>query len=354
MNIDIQSHTLHFKRPAGTSRGVYHQHRVWYVILRNADNPMHIGVGECAPLPHLSREYSPLFERDLQRFARQWQEQGKWSDEVKQYPSVLMGFETAWLHYRRQSLRLWDTPFAAGEQGIRINGLIWMGSEAYMREQIAQKLDAGFRCLKLKIGAIDFEQETELLRSIRKSFSPSVLELRVDANGAFAPQEALEKLKRLSDFQIHSIEQPIAASQWLDMQRIVELSPIPVALDEELIGIYSPEQKRELLASVRPHYIILKPTLHGAFSGAAEWIAIATELGIGWWATSALESNVGLNAVAQWCSTYPNAMPQGLGTGALYTNNVQLPLFVQGEHLFCKVEDTFPQQDFFAIGKTSV
>ena len=209
-----------------------------------------------------------------------------------------------------------------------------MGSYTHMLSQIEAKMQAGFRCIKLKIGAINFEEELSLLKMIRRHFSAKEIELRVDANGAFSPAEALEKLKRLSELDLHSIEQPIRAGQWDSMARLSQLSPLPIALDEELIGVHSTSRKKELLETIHPQYIILKPSLHGGLRGSQEWIAAASQLGIGWWITSALESNIGLNAIAQWCATLHNPLPQGLGTGALFTDNIPMPLEVRGDELW--------------------
>lgn len=229
---------------------------------------------------------------------------------------------------------MWDTAFSRGETGIPINGLIWMGDFNKMLAQIETKMNAGFRCIKLKIGAINFEEELALLRHIRAHFSSNEIELRVDANGAFAPVDAMEKLKRLSELDLHSIEQPIRAGQWEEMARLTSESPLPIALDEELIGCNTPVEKRKLLSVIRPQYIILKPSLHGGISGGNEWIAEARRQHIGWWITSALESNIGLNAIAQWCATFDNPLPQGLGTGLLFTDNVEMPLEIRKDCLW--------------------
>jgi o-succinylbenzoate synthase len=338
-NVKIKPYTLHFKRPAGTSRGVYLDHAVWYVVLRSVVDPDHVGIGECAPLFDLSCDYDENYEKRLKQFAKELEENGEIDYEtLKEFPSVLFGFETALRHFEAKSLRLWDTPFSQGKEGIPINGLIWMGDFDYMYRQIEAKLEGGFRCVKLKIGAIEFDKEISLLRHIRQHFSSDIIELRVDANGAFSPEDALEKLKRLSEFELHSIEQPIRQGQWREMQRLVQTSPIPIALDEEMIGVNQTDTKKELLETIMPQYIILKPTLHGGFRGVEEWIGLANSLGIGWWITSALESNVGLNAIAQWCSTLNNSLPQGLGTGGLYTNNIDLPLRIEGDCLWAKID----------------
>lgn len=331
----IIPYTLHFKRPAGTSRGVYRDHKVWYVIVSSVSEPEKWGIGECAPLYDLSPDYHDGYEQDLRHFCAKLETEGCLDIEsLRPYPSILFGLETALRHLEQSSFRLWDTPFSRGEKGIPINGLIWMGDYSYMLEQIEAKMQQGFRCIKLKIGAIYFEKELELLQYIRKHYSADKVTLRVDANGAFSPSDALEKLRRLSELHLHSIEQPIRAGQWEAMAELTSLTPLPIALDEELIGVNGKEDKKQLLVSIKPQYIILKPTLHGGISGCNEWIALAESMNISWWITSALESNIGLNAIAQWCATFGNTLPQGLGTGTLYTNNVDMPLEIKGDCLW--------------------
>lgn len=332
--IHIEPRTLHFKQPAGTSRGVYTTRRVWYLHLTSDSQPGREGIGECAPLPNLSCDDLPHYEQLLSSLCQEAARSGIDYKRLRPYPSILFGLETAFHHFERGTVSLWDTPFSRGEQGIPINGLIWMGSYTQMLAQIEAKMQAGFRCIKLKIGAINFEEELSLLKMIRRHFSAKEIELRVDANGAFSPAEALEKLKRLSELDLHSIEQPIRAGQWDSMARLSQLSPLPIALDEELIGVHSTSRKKELLETIHPQYIILKPSLHGGLRGSQEWIAAASQLGIGWWITSALESNIGLNAIAQWCATLHNPLPQGLGTGALFTDNIPMPLEVRGDELW--------------------
>ena len=333
--IEIEPKTLHFKQPAGTSRGVYTTRQVWYLHLTSEEQPGREGIGECAPLPKLSCDDLPDYEEILFRACQDFEQKG-WIDKeaLRPYPSVLFGLETALRHFERGDIRLWDTSFSRGEQGIPINGLIWMGSYEMMLKQIESKMQTGFRCIKLKIGAIHFEEELALLKFIRHHFSSKEVELRVDANGAFSPTDALDKLKRLAELDLHSIEQPIRAGQWEDMAKLVAETPLPIALDEELIGIYSLKEKRQMLEYIRPQYIILKPSLHGALCGSEEWIREAEQLHIGWWITSALESNIGLNAIAQWCATFNNPCPQGLGTGALFTDNIPMPLDVRKDCLW--------------------
>lgn len=333
--IKIVHRRLHFKQPAGTSRGSYTTRDVWYLHLTSDKYPDRVGIGECAPLPKLSCDDMQGYESVLAHICNEVTEQGGFSVEsLRDYPSILFGLETAFRHLERGCFELWDTPFSRGEVGIPINGLIWMGDYKKMLEQIEAKMAVGFRCIKLKIGAINFEEELALLRFIRSHFSAKEVELRVDANGAFAPADAMEKLKRLAELDLHSIEQPIRAGQWEDMARLTAETPLPIALDEELIGINIPERKQCLLDSVHPQYIILKPSLHGGMAGGNEWIREAEKRNIGWWITSALESNIGLNAIAHWCATFNNPLPQGLGTGALFTNNVDMPLEVRKDSLW--------------------
>ena len=333
--IKIVPRRLHFKQPAGTSRGSYTTRDVWYLHLTSDKYPDRVGIGECAPLPKLSCDDMQGYESVLAHICNEVTEQGGFSVEsLRDYPSILFGLETAFRHLERGCFELWDTPFSRGEVGIPINGLIWMGDYKKMLEQIEAKMAVGFRCIKLKIGAINFEEELALLRFIRSHFSAKEVELRVDANGAFAPADAMEKLKRLAELDLHSIEQPIRAGQWEDMARLTAETPLPIALDEELIGINIPERKQCLLDSVHPQYIILKPSLHGGMAGGNEWIREAEKRNIGWWITSALESNIGLNAIAHWSATFNNPLPQGLGTGALFTNNVDMPLEVRKDSLW--------------------
>lgn len=334
--IDIELRLLHFKQPAGTSRGVYLTRKIWYLHLSSPDYPGREGVGECAPLPQLSCDDLPDYEKILRNVCDDFEQRGGVINynALRDYPSMLFGLETALRHFERGDIALWDTPFSQGREGIRINGLIWMGSYEEMYDRIAEKIESGFRCIKLKIGAIDFEKELSLLRFIRSRFPKEKIELRVDANGAFSPDDALPKLQRLAELELHSIEQPVKAGQWDVMARLTASTPLPIALDEELIGCNTPEDKHRLLEHIRPQYIILKPSLHGGIKGSQEWIAEAEKAGIGWWITSALESNIGLNAIAQWCATLGNTMPQGLGTGALFTDNVALPLKISGDCLW--------------------
>ena len=304
-----------------------HQKETYFLVIKSADG---IGVGECGVFRGLSCDDRPDYEEKLVWLCEHihWGFE-KLYPELIAFPSIQFGLEQAFLSLKaKNSFELFPSEFSRGKDHISINGLIWMGDEQFMKEQISEKLQAGFTTLKMKIGAIDFRTELDILQSIRKDYSPSQLELRVDANGAFTEKDAMSKLRQLATFEIHSIEQPVKAGQWELMTDLCKVSPIPIALDEELIGILHTEEKRAMLKKIQPQFIILKPSLIGGFQGSKDWIEIAEDLGIGWWITSALESNIGLNAIAQFCYTLNNDMPQGLGTGSLFDNNIDSPLFV--------------------------
>ncbi|APY07333.1 o-succinylbenzoate synthase [Winogradskyella sp. J14-2] len=328
MQATYHKYTLNFKRPSGTSRGVMTTKETWFIIVKSENKT---GVGECGILRGLSVDDRPDYEEKL-----------KWVckninlgletlvSELVELPSIQFGIEMAFKSLESEAqFNLFPSQFTQGQDTIPINGLVWMGDEDFMRQQVKEKIEAGFNCIKLKIGAINFQTELDILKSIRKEFSISDIELRVDANGAFQPKEALEKLKRLSEYQLHSIEQPIKPKQYEDMAKLCEVTPLPIALDEELIGVFLEEKKLDILQTIKPQYIILKPSLIGGYSGSLQWIRNAEDLNIKWWITSALESNVGLNAIAQWTYTLNNTMPQGLGTGSLFTNNFASPLTVK-------------------------
>lgn len=335
MTFSIQEKLLHFKQPAGTSRGVYITRRIW---LLTVEHDGRTAIGECAPLPQLSCDDIPDYEAVLRRFCDIIEATGSIPyDEMRNYPSMLFGVETALAQLSRTDGLLYDTPFSHGEEGIPINGLVWMGTHDEMLSRLKEKLALGFRCVKLKIGAIDFAKELDLIQHIRKHFSREEVELRVDANGGFTPDVALERLQELARYDIHSIEQPIMAHQWSEMEQLCKLSPLPIALDEELIGVNSTDEKIRLLDTIKPQYIILKPSLHGGVAGTREWIALANERGIGSWITSALESNIGLNAIAQLAADIYGpqiTMPQGLGTGMLFTDNIPMPLEIRNDCLW--------------------
>ena len=328
MKATFHNYNLNFKRPSGTSRGVMTTKETWFISLTKDGKT---GVGECGILRGLSVDDRPDFEVKLQWACKNIHlGLENLLEALTEFPSIQFGLETAFKSLEsKTSFELFPSQFTSGMENIPINGLVWMGDEAFMRSQIKAKIKAGFNCIKLKIGAIDFQTELNILKSIRKEFSVSDIELRVDANGAFKPADALEKLKQLSDFQLHSIEQPIQPKQFDAMASLCESSPLAIALDEELIGVFDALEKKSILKTINPQYIILKPSLVGGFNGSAAWIAIANANEIKWWITSALESNVGLNAIAQWTYTLGNMMPQGLGTGGLYTNNFDSPLTIK-------------------------
>ncbi|WP_031428857.1 o-succinylbenzoate synthase [Flavimarina sp. Hel_I_48] len=333
MKASYKKYILDFKRPSGTSRGVLTQKETWFIKIEENGKT---GYGECGILRGLSMDDRPDYEEKLS-WACTHIDRGLTDlySELTDFPSIQFGLEMAFLSLEADNpFVLFPSAFTRGEEGIAINGLIWMGESAFMQEQITEKLAAGFDCIKMKIGAIDFDAEIDLLKGIRNQFSTEKITLRVDANGAFAPENALQKLKILADLGLHSIEQPIKQKQIEAMAQLCKHTPLPIALDEELIGITEFTEKKALLECIKPQYIILKPSLIGGFRGSEEWISIAEDLGIGWWITSALESNMGLNAIAQFTHTKKTTIPQGLGTGGLFANNVSSPLTINNGQLF--------------------
>ena len=313
--------------PSGTSRGILKTKETWFLCVKKDGKS---GIGECGLFRGLSIDDRPDYEDKLKWVCNNI---GIGLDRLLaktiDFPSIQIGIEQAFLSLHSSSpFKLFTSDFTESNKAITINGLIWMGDRQFMKAQIKDRISQGFNCIKMKIGAIDFQSEIELLASIRKEFSIKDIELRVDANGAFQSYEALEKLKILSSYDLHSIEQPIKQGQLQEMALLCEQSPLPIALDEELIGVFGVTKKKELLQIINPQYIILKPSLVGGFKGSLEWIDLANDFGIEWWVTSALESNVGLNAIAQWTATLKNSLPQGLGTGSLFTNNFECPLKV--------------------------
>ncbi len=337
MKATYHKYILNFKRPSGTSRGVMNEKETWFIVLEHQGKK---GIGECGILRGLSIDDRPDYEAKLQWTCANIH-LGKdllW-EALLEFPSIQFGVEMAFQSLLSETpFLLFPSDFTNGEKSIPINGLVWMGTEAFMKEQIEEKLADGFKCIKLKIGAIDFDKELELLRSIRQYFSPEQIEIRVDANGAFDSKIALSKLNQLTEFKLHSIEQPIQKNNTDSMAELCKNTPFPIALDEELIGVFKVAEKEDLLIKIKPQYIILKPSFVGGFRGTQEWISLAEKLNIGWWITSALESNIGLNAIAQWTFLQHNILPQGLGTGALYTNNFDCPLIVSNGQLWYKKE----------------
>lgn len=369
--IEISERTLHFKQPAGTSRGVYTTRHSYYLTLTSDEMPGIEGVGECATLPDLSCDAKPEYEMTLRQVCQMVEQMGRIPyDMIRAYPSITFGLETAFASFFDAAKKfleivpaevassssemlkqkgvsvpvgmenltdLFDSPFGRGEEGITINGLVWMGTYEEMLARLEEKLQAGFHCVKLKIGAIDFFKELDLIKRIRDVYTKEQVELRVDANGGFLPENAMSQLEALAKYDIHSIEQPIKQHQWPKMAQLCRETPLPIALDEELIGVNVRSMKQALLDTVRPQYIILKPSLHGGIYGCNEWIELANQRGIGSWITSALESNIGLNAIAHYAAKVYGSnvkMPQGLGTGQLFTDNIPMPLEIRGDKLF--------------------
>lgn len=347
MKAHFKKYELHFKRPATTSRGTYKTRTVWFLMLE--ENGV-TGVGECAPLPGLSSETPEEVEQLLKKICTDPRKFIQHPESTQHISSVHFGLETAVQDLQNGGRQiLFPSDFTEGKAGIPINGLIWMGDSEFMLQQIQDKIGAGFHCIKLKIGSLDFDKELQILESIREKYDARQITLRVDANGAFQPDEAIKKLNILAQFDIHSIEQPIAAGQWKALAAVCKESPIPVALDEELIGIHSRQEKEKLLETVRPQFLVLKPSLHGGFSGCSEWIDLTEQRSVGWWITSYLESNIGLNAIAQWAFHKNAKAHQGLGTGGLFTDNIPSPLVTRGEELWFNPVKKFQfPQNFFA------
>lgn len=350
MNISLSHRTLHFRRPARTSRGEYLTHDAIIITMRDEEG-QRIGLGECAPLPDLSHDRDAYTRMsDVARLIEEALDNPDYVEVLRPYPALLFALESSMYDYQQNPL-LYDTPFARSEVGIPMNGLVWMAGYDDMMAQVKEKLRRGFRCIKLKIGAIDWEEELELIRTIRSRFSSHTLELRVDANGAWDVAEAEEKMTALAQYDIHSIEQPIAACRWNEMARLCRQQDryasegrkhLPIALDEELIGLNHMEEKRVMLETVRPQYIVVKPTLHGGMTGAMEWVSEARKRGIASWMTSALESNIGLRNVALLTARIygPHiTMAQGLGTGLLYTDNIEMDLELRRDRMWrCRVD----------------
>jgi O-succinylbenzoate synthase len=331
-----KKYLLQFKQPSGTSRGVLTEKPTYFIQIWNDESPYVIGIGECSILKGLSIDDVENYEEKLADVCRNInnyiEDRGT---KLAAFPSIIFGIETALKDFENGGKRiLFPSEFTEGIEGISINGLIWMGSIGFMKEQLRSKVEEGFRCIKIKIGAIEFEEELKFLISMRKEYPENYFEIRLDANGAFSIAEVREKMRRLSKYKIHSIEQPIKQGNRSEMTQLCRDSPVPIALDEELIGVNSYEEKEKLVSEVKPKYLILKPSLLGGYKHCEEWIEIANKYNAGWWVTSALESNIGLNAIAQWAFTLNNKLPQGLGTGQLYTNNIASPLLIEDTKLW--------------------
>jgi o-succinylbenzoate synthase len=326
MKAHFKKHTLIFKNPSGTSRGVLLKKDSWFLILSKDRKS---GIGECSILKGLSYDDHPDFEKTLAMLCNQIT-RGETLLDLTSWPAIKMGYEMALLSLKGiHSYELFPSFFTKGSKSIPINGLVWMGSYDFMKQQIDALLSKGFNCIKIKIGALDFNEELRLIAQLRKRYDAKTISIRVDANGAFLFSEALSKLQKLSAFRLHSIEQPIATKQWENMAFLCKKTPIPIALDEELIGVFSKALQIQMLDQICPQYLVFKPTLLGGFSSTLQWLSLAKEKGIDWWITSALESNIGLNAIAQFTFLKNISLPQGLGTGSLFTNNIESPLVIK-------------------------
>ncbi len=330
LEASAKKYTLFFKQPGGTSRGVLTSKDSWFISIYKKDEPQIKGIGECSIIKDLSIDDRPDFEQKLIDICNDINNYQYWLDEgLFDFPSIRFGVESAIRDLSQGGSRLlFPSLFTEGNDVIPINGLVWMGDYQTMRGRIIDKIETGYSCIKVKIGAINFEDELKLLKLIRSDFTENDIELRLDANGAFSPDEALDKISSLSKFNIHSIEQPIKPHQWEKMAKVCESSPIPIALDEEMIGVYDREDIKQMLEVIRPNYLILKPSFLGGFMQSNIFIEEAENRNIDWWVTSALESNIGLNAIAQWTYTLENSLPQGLGTGQLFSNNIPSPLSI--------------------------
>lgn len=332
MRLAYAPYILKFKHPAGTSRGILKEKPTFFIKVFDESAPERFGIGECSVFPGLSPEANGSYGYKLIELLANMG-LGRETD-LSRHSSILFGLEQALRDFAGGCRHLYfPSDFTKGIGSIEINGLVWMGDFDEMIERIDEKVSNGFKCIKLKIGAIDWRKEVEMLEYIRKKYSDDTLQIRVDANGAFSMENALPRLKHLADLGVHSIEQPIPAGAPELMAFLCQVSPLRIALDESLIGVFGIEAKKTLLDEVNPDYIILKPSLCGGFTGAEEWIGLAEQRGIGWWVTSALESNVGLNALSQWTATLNTSIPQGLGTGALFNNNFECPLFLDSDKL---------------------
>jgi o-succinylbenzoate synthase len=340
--VEIFNHNLNFKTPGGTSRGILKNKPTWYIKIFHDTNHSLFGLGECGPIEGLSMESVDEIMNQLKKVQKSINDLS--SLDLSLFPSIQFGIESALRDLKNGGKRIiFQNSFAQGKP-IKINGLIWMGNKDFMVNQIKSKIEKGFSCLKLKIGSINFTEEISILKNIRKQFSPKILEIRVDANGALSTKDVFKKLETLGELKIHSIEQPIAINQWDYLREICEKSPIPIALDEELIQLK--KEKNEFIKYISPHYLVLKPTLIGGFEATKKWIDIAEKNNINWWVTSALESNIGLNAIAQFCANYQLTLPQGLGTGQLFSNNIPSPLDIKREYIFYKKNKTWDLSNF--------
>lgn len=327
-------HQLKFKQASGTSRGILESKDSWFIRIWDEENPSVVGIGECSIIPNLSIDDTDNLEDKVMEVCDTIEDYFYWlNGGLAAFPALQFAIQMALLDLQKGGKQiLYPSAFTEGKEGILINGLLWMGSYEFMQQQLAEKTTQGFHCIKMKVGAIDTQQERKLIMQICKGFPQHTL--RVDANGAYSTETALSHLEYFAQLGLHSIEQPIRQGQWKAMAALCKESSLPIALDEELIGVSETLEKIALLETIRPKYIILKPSLLGGFQACKEWIQLAEERAIGWWVTSALESNIGLNAIAQWTATLHTTLHQGLGTGELYTNNITSPLEIRGEKLW--------------------
>lgn len=345
MRLAFAPYLLHFKEPGGTSRGVMTEKPTFLIKVFDEEDLSHYGIGEAAVFPGLSPEADGNYVWKLTELLANVAI-GKHTD-LTRHSSIQFGFEQALFDYSNGCHGIYfPSSFTEGKSEIEINGLVWMGDFDKMIERIDAKVEQGFHCLKLKIGAIDWRQEIEMIQYVRERYNENQLMIRVDANGGFSMDNALPRLKMLADLGIHSIEQPIPAGNPELMAFLCQVSPLPIALDEELIGKGTIEEKIAVLDVIKPAYVILKPALCGGFSGGNEWISLAEERGIGWWVTSTLESNVGLNAIAQWTASIGTKGPQGLGTGGVFTDNFITPVTLEGDRLRYDAKAEFDYSQF--------
>lgn len=333
--VTVHPKVFRFAFEAGTSRGIIKEKTSWFIRLEKQGT---VGWGECSPIEGLSPEPLEIIEEKISTVIEEWKKEpslieneiSRWKEELDKWPSLRFALETAWLDYKNGGKHvIYQNDFCMGKLAIPINGLVWMNTIDHMQSQIEEKLKQGFRCIKLKIGHHDTDSELRLLKALRDRFSAKELMIRVDANGAYHKENVFSVLDSLAQLEVHSIEQPVAPGQWEVMKEICQNSPLAIALDEELINVTDKERKENLLDQLKPHYLVLKPSLHGGMLGCKEWIDLAERASVGWWMTSYLESAIGLNAIAQFTAQYANPIFHGLGTGKIYTENISSPLFVE-------------------------
>lgn len=331
---DFHLHELIFRKPSGTSRGILNKKKSWFLRIWDTEEPAKYGIGECSIIEGLSPETGMDIDQILSGLCKDLESSnGRETATKLETPAIKFAFETALLDLNKGGNRIiFDSSFTRGKAGIPINGLIWMNDISTMMEEVKSKIHT-YPCIKIKVGATDSKEEINMLEQLRKLYGNN-FEIRLDANEAFETDEALAILKKIEPLNIHSIEQPIKRRKWTEMSELISLSPIKIALDEELIGITEDDEREELLKTVKPDYLIFKPSLIGGLNETSKWVELCNNYNVKWWATSALESNIGLNAISQWAGFHGVSMPQGLGTGQLFTNNVISPLHIENGKLF--------------------